>query len=592
MKKIAIIALVCLLLSACGTNGVENGPTETTGPVDTGLYIPNSAVEQQTKGAVRIYALDEISCTGLFSIGNKLLLVGDGREMILLDGELCRVVAELKSEKKLFDSNAAFSIADTGIAYYDGDTNQVIRLNPQLQKSAEYSLPEDMVGTPAVSLGTQEIYYRTEQELRAINMHTGISRLLWRFGSGELEIAGVFFEGKVLGCRFADDTGVSKNLYLSTQTGQTLSDDQMLFGLQTWENTYFAQRQDGQVTQRIFGAMDGEAKSLNLDAETGKLVAALPQNGVVSYVAGEDGLQMKFYDLKSGRHTAAVKLMEVEDPQIWHSDGEYLWVVAYQNEKQVLCRWDMTRSPAQDETVYTGPLYTAQSPDTAGLAVLQQRVNSMNQKYGVQIAIWQNTLTRTGGYTLVGEHQLQPISQMLDKLEQALSLFPAGILKQTVKAGDIRIGLVRSIEGEDYAQFWAEGDCNILISLTADTQMAFFRGLAYGVDSFVMGNSRDFDTWKELNPSGFVYGQANDAYLEGESRAFVDADSMENVYEDRSRMIACAMMEGNKNVFSSQIMQKKLLRICMGIREAYGLEKSKDTYFWEQYLNQSLAYTK
>lgn len=592
MKRMAIILLACLLLSACGTDGAESGPTESTGPEETGLYIPNSAVEQQTEGAVRVYSLDEINCTGLFDLGNKLLLVSDDREMILFDKELCRVSAELKVESALSASNACFAVADTGIAYYDEDTKQVIRLNPQLQKSAEYSLPEDMVGTPAVSLGTQEIYYRTEQELRAINMHAGISRLLWKFGSGDLEITGIFFEGKVLGCRFTDDTGASKNLYLSTQTGQTLSDDQLLYGLQTWENTYFAQRQDGQVAQRIFGTMDAEAKSLNLDSEAGKLVAVLPLNGVVSYIAGEDDLQMKFYDLSSGKHTAAVTLMGVADPQMWHSDGQYLWIVAYQNEKQVLYRWDLKKSPVEDETVCTGPLYTAKSPDTAGLAALQQRVDSMNKKYGVQITIWQDAIVQTGGYTLVGEHQVQPISRMLDQLEQTLALFPTGFLKQTVKAGDVRIGLVRSIDGIDHVQFWSEGDCNVLVSLTADVQTAFFRGLAYGVDSFVMGNSRDFDTWKELNPTGFVYGQVDNAYLEGENRAFVDADSMVNVYEDRSRMIACAMQPGNEALFTTQIMQNKLLRICKGIREAYGLEKSKDTYFWEQYLNQSLAYTK
>jgi hypothetical protein len=44
-------------------------------------------------------------------------------------------------------------------------------------------------------------------------------------------------------------------------------------------------------------------------------------------------------------------------------------------------------------------------------------------------------------------------------------------------------------------------------------------------------------------------------------------------------------------MFASAIMQEKLLRVCTGIREAYGLEKKTDTYVWEQYLKTSLAYT-
>jgi hypothetical protein len=39
-------------------------------------------------------------------------------------------------------------------------------------------------------------------------------------------------------------------------------------------------------------------------------------------------------------------------------------------------------------------------------------------------------------------------------------------------------------------------------------------------------------------------------------------------------------------------MQAKLKLLCLGIREAYGLEKSAETYLWEQYLTESLAYSR
>ena len=592
MKKLLWTLLACLLLSACGGNGGNTNPVETTLPLAAGLYDPAHIIEQQTQGAVRAYPLGQINCTGLDTVGSRLLLLSDDREMLLADSLLCDTDAKLEFNKSISGLGVGFSVADTGVAYYDEAAGKVVRLNPQFQKSAEYSLPENALGTPAVSLGTQEIYYRTAQEVRALNMQTGISRLLWNYGTGNIEFTGVYFWGAVLECRITDNTGGVQTLYLSTQTGQTLSTDQTLSGLQTHENAYFVQRQDGQVTQRIFGTLNTEPKSLNLEGEAGKLVAVLPLNGVIRYIAGEDGLQLWFYDLDSGKLTAAVTLTGIGDPVLWHADGQYLWIVAYEQNRQVLYRWELEKSPVQDETVYTGPLYTAQSPDTAGLSELQQRVDSLNKKYGVQIAIWQDALAQTGEYTVVGEHQVEPISRMLDQLEQTLALFPTDFLKQTVKAGDVRIGLVRSIDGADHVQFWSAGDCNVLIALTADVQSAFLQGLAYGIDSHVMGNSRDFDTWKELNPQGFTYGQIQTTLLEGENRAFVDTESMKNPYEDRSRMIACAMMEGKKEVFSSEIMQKKLLRICMGIREAYGLEKSKETYFWEQYLNQSLAYTK
>ena len=49
------------------------------------------------------------------------------------------------------------------------------------------------------------------------------------------------------------------------------------------------------------------------------------------------------------------------------------------------------------------------------------------------------------------------------------------------------------------------------------------------------------------------------------------------------------MAEENAGVFASETMQKKLRRMCEGIREAYGLEKVKEIFPWEQYLHRPLV---
>jgi hypothetical protein len=61
---------------------------------------------------------------------------------------------------------------------------------------------------------------------------------------------------------------------------------------------------------------------------------------------------------------------------------------------------------------------------------------------------------------------------------------------------------------------------------------------------------------------------------------------------DRSQTFNQAMLPDNAEMFSSETMQKKLYRLCIGIREAYGWEKSAETFLWEQYLEDSLAYVK
>ena len=68
--------------------------------------------------------------------------------------------------------------------------------------------------------------------------------------------------------------------------------------------------------------------------------------------------------------------------------------------------------------------------------------------------------------------------------------------------------------------------------------------------------------------------------------------SMSFPKEDRARIMEFAMTEGNAACFQSKTMQAKLKLLCQGIREAFGLRKSPETFLWEQYLNESLAYTK
>lgn len=591
MKKLLIFLLACLMLTACAGQPEDTVSTteETTLPA-TGLYDPEHPIENTTNGAVRAYPLESNDCIELLSMGDKLVVVGENK-LTVLQGDLCQVVAELDVK---VDCDC-ISAAETGIAYYDEAEKEIVLLNPLLQKSKTYPLPEKLQGKPMINLPTQQAFYCDGQELRSLNLQTGISRLIRTFTEGELLLRGIFFDGDVLLCDVSTEDSFQQ-MYVSTENGKTLSEDENVYILNTYEDRYFAMRSDGPINQTIVGARDGEAKSFQYDAVVGQTpVEALAVNGVVCWAVYEDGVGLTFYDIQSGHKTAAVQLGDIPRYVTFHTDSKYVWVVvAEENVKYVLYRWDVSLSPVEDDTVYTGPLYTYHNPDTEGLAALKKRVEEMNQTYGVRIAIWEDAMKTTGNYTFKPEHQVSAISERLDQLETVLSKFPKKFLRSTVEAGWIRICLVRSIEsGEPYVQYWSGGDCYGAISMDAEITTAFLQCAAYGIDSHVMGNSRDFDTWNQLNPYGFSYGQeVNEKYLEGDSRAFVDALGMTNPHEDRSRIIAYAMMEGNAEMFASSTMQAKLLRVCEGIREAYGLEKSTETYLWEQYLNKSLAYTK
>ena len=80
--------------------------------------------------------------------------------------------------------------------------------------------------------------------------------------------------------------------------------------------------------------------------------------------------------------------------------------------------------------------------------------------------------------------------------------------------------------------------------------------------------------------------------MEGQTRAFANETAMASVSDDRAMLFWQAMQPDNAEMFASETMQAKLLLLCHSIRDAWRLEKKTDTYPWEQYLNQSIAYVK
>ena len=217
MKKLLAIILLCGILTACGAQTGETLPTETTEPPVVGLYDPENPVEKDTDGAVKAYPLEFYSCTDILSMGDKLVLFSEN-SLTVLQGEQCEVVAEL--DVKL--DRMSVSAAETGIAYYDAEENRIVLLNPLLQQSTTFALPEKIQGKPVINLSAQEAFYCDGSELRALNLQSGISRLIRNFAEQKVELVDLQFGGTVLRCIVTENDD-ERRMYLSAQTGQTLS---------------------------------------------------------------------------------------------------------------------------------------------------------------------------------------------------------------------------------------------------------------------------------------------------------------------------------------------------------------------------------
>jgi hypothetical protein len=578
MKRFLLLVLLLLLLAGCHAD-VTDGTEETTESQSLTLYSPNSEIEQNTAGAVRLYAT-EARYSSLSFMGQKLLLRSNDNKLTALTGSQAEVLATYQ-----MDSNSpALYAGQTGIAYYRMTDNSVVTCNPMLQQTGVIRLPEKISGIPVVSLAKKEIYYCTGLQLRALDMSTGISRLLKEFSAGTPGLTGSLFDGSILICQVAE----KETHYISSANGQTLSKDSGVQHVTTDAERYFLFREDGGIQQTIFGSQDSQPKSFHL---TGSNVRGIPEmNGAVSCLEDDTGLNLSFYDFATGKRTASVVIPGIKELSALASDGKVIWLLAMQGNTQTLLRWDITLSPTDDTTVYTGPLHTAANPDTAGLAQCQKKADSLTKSYGLRFRLNQDALKVTGGYSFKPEYQVANVNAFLDALTPILSQFPGGFWSKTLRSGKIHLGLVREIAGEeDYVLYHKDGNAYIVFALGADIPTCLYDATGYLVDSFVLGNSRDYDDWNLLNPEGFVYGEKPSAmHLTESGRSFIDEQATKSPRDDRQRIFAYAMQADKANYFSTDTMQAKLRLVCSGIRESYGLEKQKTTYPWEQHLTEPM----
>lgn len=606
MKRLLSLLLAMLMLAGCASKPPveeQEPPKPQETPTQQGFYEKDSQIESDTQGAVRLYTLGENECKRLFSMDDKLLLLSydEISKLTALAGEYCEISATAEIGVSLANPQSCRAVKN-GFVYYDSGEKRIVYLDEQLQMTQRIQLPEDMIGTPVIDSFTGCVYYCVANEVRGIAPDTGIPRLIKTHTYEKLSLLDCYFEGTVLACRPKDGQGNTETLYISTRNGETLATDDGIDYLQTDGKHYFALRNDSVILQQIWGNAEEETfVSLNAD---GTVIGALDMGGVVSWQRTETGLLLSYYDMASGKKTSQVELggLKAPDQIITHKDD--LWILSRltDREEQVLCRWDVSATPIEDETIYTGTLFTADAPDEEGLNQCQIRASELSKQYGADLRIWNHAVSKTGDYSMTAEHQVPVTQNFLDALETVFAQLPENFLKKSANgtySGKLHICLVREIAGGlQSVQYWQDADPYIVIAADADVALEFWKMLGYVVDSRVLGNSLALDDWDDLNPEGFAYSYdyAIDSvgedrkYLEGEERAFIDEIAMCFPTEDRARIFAWAVSADGQACFASEPMQNKLHQLCVAIRDAYGLAKSEETFLWEQYLNESLAY--
>ena len=598
MKRLLFLVLVVFLLAGCGkqepAQEITEPTVEVTEPVS--IYMPASSVEQQTRGAVTVYVPEKDNYIGMGVMGEDVVLVSDLSKLTKVYGEDGVLGNSIKVGETISCESTDFTASGHGVSYYRDDGLELVFLNADLQQQSKVDIPEGISGHPCVSHTNQEVYYCTGREVRALHLQTGISRMVKEQACQSLELIASHLDGTMLECKVIEENGSEWILYLDSATGQTLDDANQLLTIKTGATQYLVSRYEGIVYQQIVGTVDGTPKSFNLTEEVEEAFAL---NGVYRWYMEDGALVLDFYDLETGKHSAQTRMLGVSEPISIAASSKYIWILAAEGKQQMLYRWDVTKSATGLDYSYISPLYTRENPNTQGLVQCVQRATELKDKYGIHISVGADAVAVTGEYELEEEFQVQALATMMDQLEVGLAMFPDGFLQESLAKGELYISLVRSIGGgKEVVQFYEGGNAYVVIAASDKILESFLHGVAYIIDSHVLGNSRDYDDWQDLNPWKFDYdynyyeheSHADSDYLTYAGRYFVDTYAMTYPHEDRCRTFVYAMLDETAAHFHPSQMQDKLRQLCKGIREAYGIEGNGVEYRWEQHLYKSLAY--
>lgn len=618
-----LIAL-CLLLSGCSRPAVEAtvpAPVETE-PVSTtaapaGLYDPESPGEKAYSGALRGYPLSIPGVSGMKAMGNDLLLFSDTESCTLitrLSGDELPISASTQLSFALSPEDPSLQIADSSLSFYDPVNRQTVILDASLKEIRHIPAPEDLSGTPLLSADRGTLYYCTDSSIRGWDLETGIHRVIKEATFPEQSLTGLHLNDTILQCRVSDADGTDRTLLLSAGNGQLLYETWEDLSLSTSGSRYYAAFPTGSVQALLFGQEGSDPTALTPAALNATGFFLERRNAAVTAcVPLENTLQLDYYDLDSGLRTACLELSSSQPPLAVAetTDGwVYLLISDTAYGREAIYRWDI-QSPAcavSDMAVYTGTYYTVLEPDYHGLVWCQSYAEKIGQAYGIEVLLWEDALTvQPWDYEFQMEYLVPVLRQELTLLDQRLSRFPEGFLEATASHFDsLKICLVRSITGSAESgsletatgvQFQSEADAYIVLAVGETSEKALYHELYHVMETHILGNSIALDQWSKLNPPDFAYDfdytantqRDGSAYLQPDTRSFVDTYSMSFPKEDRARIWEYAMIPGSEDLFAASPLQFKLKALCQGIREAYGLEKSQEIYPWEQYLVQPLA---
>lgn len=607
MKHLIPLLLCAALLCGCEATfqGDPLAPSSevTEATVPQGMYVPGSAMETATSGAVQAFSLPMADVQGIRMSGEDVLVFSgiDQTTITRLTGAELYVVSSVTLDGLLSPDDPSLTIGQKELSYYEADSRQIVVLDAALREISRYPLPDTLMGTPILSEDRTVLYYCTPSAVMAWDLQKDLHRTLKMMAYSQQSLQGLYLDDTVLLCRIEKGNQV-ESLFLSTEDGRLLYQQNTPVEFSDHAGFYFCKLPAGENQTLVFGTAQSQPFAL-IPEDLSAACTFLPQClGAVTVGTADSGQAfLQYYNLSTGALTAAMTLPEAPIAITSSTQTAPFLLVSDPELGNALYRWNCSGEP-EKPTLYTAVHRTPDNPDWEGLAKCRTYASQLSEKYGISIRVWKDaTAVEPWDYDLETEYQVPLIWEELEALDQRLSHFPKSLLEDTASHfSSLSICLVRQITGTDPStsldtaiglQFVEGTDAFLALSAGLYSEHALYHEFFHLMESHILGTSNAFDRWEELNPTGFVYGNTvstnvdSSEYLDVADRAFVDTYSMRLPKEDRARIWEYAMLPGNQELFRFPTLQRKLQTLCDGIRDAYNLKDTNECFLWEQYLN-------
>ncbi len=236
---------------------------------------------------------------------------------------------------------------------------------------------------------------------------------------------------------------------------------------------------------------------------------------------------------------------------------------------------------------------TQQTPTDPLVETNNQLRNSIEDKYGINIKYG----SEIGSYNVTNltiTHQTDPstINTALNTLNQELSLYPNGFIKETTDIGlNLNLYIIKRYSQDYVTGITDSRNANIIISLATDYSIkdTIHHEIFHYIENYLLNVGGTFDTWDNQNPGDFVYNHLNSSYtcnINNPIEAkFINNYAQTNAYEDRASTFEFMMKDYKSTCFiKNNTIDIKATFIANQLDQFFQSVNSYTTEHWERFL--------